>query len=70
MRKVIAFILLIICIATAILTGGAEMLKPEQLPEMEELPELLRFENGDEVKTPDDWQRRRAEILNLYSEYM
>ena len=46
------------------------MLKPEQLPEMEELPELLRFENGDEVKTPEDWQRRRAEILNLYSEYM
>ena len=46
------------------------MLNPEQIPETEELPELLRFADGGEVKTPEDWERRREELLTLYSEYM
>ncbi len=28
----------------------------------------LRFEDGSEVKTPEDWQKRRAEILALWQE--
>ena len=46
------------------------MTDPRELPEISGLPELLRFENGEEVRTPEDWNRRRAEILNMYSEYM
>ena len=46
------------------------MIQPDQLPEISGLPELLRFENGEEVKTPEDWKSRRAEILDLYSEYV
>ena len=43
---------------------------PGRLHETEKLPELLRFQNGEEVKTAADWERRREEILGLYSEYM
>ena len=41
-----------------------------QLPEIGNLPDLLRFENGDAVQTPGDWKRRRAELISLYSEYV
>ncbi|MBS1706307.1 MAG: acetylxylan esterase [Armatimonadetes bacterium] len=29
------------------------------------IPKLLKFENGESVSTPEDWQRRRKEILAL-----
>ena len=35
------------------------MLNPERIPETEGLPELLRFADGGEVKTPEDWARRQ-----------
>lgn len=41
-----------------------------QLPEIGNLPDLLRFENGDAVQTPWDWKRRRTELISLYSEYV
>ena len=63
-------LLLILCLSFIILPGGADMVSPKELPEINNLPELMRFENGDEVKTPEDWARRRKEILTLYSEYM
>ncbi|MFA9477565.1 acetylxylan esterase [Phycisphaerales bacterium AB-hyl4] len=31
-----------------------------------ELPDLLRFENGELAQTPDDWRRRRSELLALF----
>ena len=46
------------------------MIRPEDLPASDALPELLRFENGETVSSPEDWARRRKEILALYSEYM
>lgn len=46
------------------------MISPEMLPEIVGLPELMRFESGEKVKTPEDWYRRRKELLALYSEYM
>ena len=46
------------------------MIRPEDLPVVSKLPELLRFENGEEVRTPEDWACRRQELLALYSEYM
>lgn len=35
---------------------------------MKFLPELLKFENGESVKTASDWERRRAEIIKVLSE--
>ena len=46
------------------------MVSPERLPVIDGLPELMRFENGGKVKTPEDWILRRKELLALYSEYM
>ena len=46
------------------------MIRPEDLPVIDGLPELMRLENGQEVRTPADWARRREELLSLYSEYM
>jgi len=43
---------------------------PESLPEVEGLPELMRLQNGQPVKTPEDWALRRAELMELYSRYM
>ena len=36
---------------------------PESLPEVEGLPELMRLQNGQPVKTPEDWALRRAELM-------
>ena len=67
----LAAVLCVLIISLAIISaGGAEMMNPEQMPETEGLPELLRFADGREVKTPEDWERRREELLTLYSEYM
>ena len=46
------------------------MMAPEQLKEIPGLPELMRFEDGERVLTASDWERRREEILRLYSEFM
>ncbi len=56
-------LLLILYLFLIILPGGADMVNPKELPEINNLPELMRFENGEEVKTPEDWARRRKEIL-------
>jgi hypothetical protein len=32
-----------------------------------ELPDPLRFENGEQVETASDWNRRRAELLSLFA---
>ena len=39
-------------------------------PEIGKLPDLLCFESGESVKTPEDWERRRTELIRLYSEYV
>lgn len=31
------------------------------------LPDVLAFEDGSPVRTPEDWRRRRAELLDLFS---
>ena len=36
------------------------MIRPEDLPVTDGLPELLRFENGQEVRTPADWAWARS----------
>ncbi len=46
------------------------LLPPKQLPAIEGLPELMRFQDGRAVETAEDWQARRRELLELYSYYM
>ncbi len=43
---------------------------PAALPEIDGLPELMRLDDGTPVTTASDWEKRRAELLALYSEYM
>lgn len=43
---------------------------PKVLPALSEMPELLRFRDGTEVKTAEDWQRRKEEIMGLYRHYI
>ncbi|MBQ4638991.1 MAG: hypothetical protein IJB69_00520 [Clostridia bacterium] len=43
---------------------------PKVLPALSEMPELLRFRDGTEVKTAEDWQRRKDEIMGLYRHYI
>lgn len=53
--------------------AGAEELPltpPRELTETEGLPELMRFIDGGEVRTAEDWAARREELLELYSYYM
>lgn len=35
-----------------------------------DLPSVLQFENGSAVKSPDDWTKRRAEILSLFETHV
>ena len=46
------------------------MTKPEELRGTEGLPELMRLNNGEPVRTEEDWARRREELLDLYAEYV
>lgn len=41
----------------------------DALPRCNDLPDPLTFLDGHPVKTPADWQARRAEILDLYEKY-
>lgn len=43
---------------------------PADLPVRDGLPDVLTFEDGTPVRTPEDWARRRAEIKGLYEYYM
>jgi len=45
-------------------TGGTEKMTKE----IHGLPELMRFSDGGSVAAPEDWERRRGEILSLYAE--
>jgi len=40
------------------------------LPAMADLPPLLQFQDGRPVKTPAEWQQRRAELRALLERYM
>ncbi len=50
--------------------GGADMPDPALLPERDDLPELMTLADGTPVTDPALWERRRAEILDLYGRYV
>ncbi|MBR4711639.1 MAG: hypothetical protein IKP10_06360 [Clostridia bacterium] len=65
--------LLTLSLILALLTpaaGGDGMIAPKDLPAIENLPDLMTFVDGTPVETPDDWERRREELLDLYGRYV
>ncbi len=66
--------IMIVLIAAAISypAVGAEANKPKpvaELPVIKELPNPFVFADGSAVRTADDWQRRRAELKELFANY-
>lgn len=59
--------LLLIAFLTAGARADEEVIYDEAKVPSYTLPDPLRFENGEAVKTPEDWKRRRAELLGLFS---
>lgn len=41
-----------------------------ELPEIKQLPNPFTFADGSPVRNKDDWARRRAELKNLFQDYM
>ncbi len=74
--RVLSFLMAIMLLITSFATAMAQeeetmmYTDPKVLPQLECMPELLRFLDGTEVKTPEDWQKRREEILGLYQYYI
>jgi endo-1,4-beta-xylanase len=53
--------------------AAADMKAPkpaEELPEIKELPNPFTFADGSPVRSKDDWPRRRAELKDLFQDYM
>ncbi len=58
------------CVLAGALPAADEVIYDEALVPDYTLPDPLRFEDGTEVKTPEDWRRRRAELLELFAEHV
>ncbi len=41
----------------------------DQLPSAQELPELLRMTNGQQIRTPEQWQQHRTELKDMLQYY-
>ncbi len=52
------------------LDDGSGMQNPAGLPNIAGLPDMMKFNDGRDVVTAEDWELRRQEILDLYSYYM
>ena len=68
------YLVLLVALMLPVALAGAEeenaMIPPEELVKTEGFPELMRLRSGDPVETPEDWAKRREELLALYSYYM
>lgn len=49
--------------------GVAEMPDVDHLPVIDNLPDPFRFQDGSYVRTPEDWRKRREEIIALLTYY-
>src|SRR5436309_6455297 len=72
MRTVRFALVLVFCAAAGTMPGaGQDSRKPAgELPEIKELPDPFTFADGTRVRTEKDWQRRRAEVKDLFQDYM
>ena len=81
MKMLLIALLMLIALTTAALAEDAPIkwgqtdavlpyTRPAELPLQAEIPDLMTFLDGTPVVTPEDWDRRRAEIKGLYEYYM
>ncbi len=75
MRILCFFLALILCFASIPITYAQEAdtmdyTDPKVLPRLDGMPDLLRFQDGTPVETPEDWQKRKEEIMGLYRHYI
>src|SRR4051812_34905053 len=54
---------------TAPTTRAADFPPADQLPPIKEFPDLLTFRDGTKVSSPQDWPRRRGELLAMIEHY-
>ncbi len=50
--------------------GAQELPRPDRLPALESWPDTLTMNDGSRAATPEDWEKRREEILELYRHYV
>jgi dienelactone hydrolase len=50
-------------------SAGTQLPGPDAYPSVKELPDPFLFKDGTRVKTPADWPRRRAELVQLILGY-
>jgi hypothetical protein len=53
----------------AALPAGIQLPAPDAYPSVKDLPDPFLFKDGTRVKTPADWPRRRAELVELVLGY-
>ncbi len=64
-----ATVLLIFAVFVSLGSAGAAPVIPSELPAIAELPDPLRFQDGSTVRSPEDWEKRRAEMKRLLLDY-
>ncbi len=62
--------LLLGCAASLLFAADAAFPDPAQLPANADLPDPLIMGDGTQVKTKEQWAKRRAELLSLFQHYM
>jgi endo-1,4-beta-xylanase len=65
------FALLFVALICTVAGATQDKRKPAgELPEIKELPNPFTFADGSPVRTKEDWGRRRAELKELFQDYM
>lgn len=70
MKRMLAMLLTVMLCPVCACAEQAALPRASMLPALEGFPELMRFADGREVVTVEDWALRRAEIMELYARYM
>src|SRR5438876_4749194 len=68
--RFLAVVILGAATCTLVGAGQRSTKSAADLPEIKELPNPFVFADGSAVRTAKDWERRRAEVKELFQEYM
>ncbi|MFA6241447.1 MAG: hypothetical protein WC655_10980, partial [Candidatus Hydrogenedentales bacterium] len=62
-------VLLLFAVTASPVIASAAPVAPSELPATTSLPDPLRLEDGSVVRTPEDWEKRRAEMKRRLLDY-
>ena len=65
----LTFTLLFMMTLTPSAAHGSDFPQVDSLPQQKDLPDLLAFRDGSRVASPQDWTKRRAELVALIQHY-